>query len=81
MDPGVGVNVLYGDRMSAEEKARTAAEMAAVTAPYGAAGVMNIDEVIDPASTRAVLARGLGLLADRRVPPLEERPLRTWPTC
>lgn len=81
MDPAVGVNVLYGDRMSAEEKARTAAEMAAVTAPYGAAGVMNIDEVIDPASTRAVLARGLGLLANRRVPPLEERPLRTWPTC
>jgi len=81
MDPAVGVNVLYGDRMSAEEKERTAAEMAAVTSPYGAAGVMNIDEVIDPATTRAVLARDLGLLAGRRVPSLEERPLLTWPTC
>ena len=55
--------------------------MAAVTSPYGAAGVMNIDEVIDPATTRAVLARDLGLRANRAVPALEDRPLRTWPTC
>lgn len=81
MDPAVGVNVLYGDRLSAEEKAARAAEMAAVTSPYGAAGVMQIDEVIDPAATRAVLARDLALLAGRPVPPLGERPLRTWPTC
>lgn len=81
MDPGVGINVLYGDRLSEADKAARAAEMAAVTSPYGAAGVMNIDEVIDPATTRAVLARDLGLLANRAVPALEDRPLRTWPTC
>lgn len=81
MDPAVGVNVLHGDRLDAEEKARIAAEMAAVTSPYDAAGVLQLDEVIDPAATRRILARDLGLLAGRRVPPPEERPLRTWPTC
>lgn len=81
MDPAVGVNVLYGDRLSAEEKAARAAEMAAVTSPYGAAGVLHIDEIIEPAATRAVLARDLERLASRPVPPLEQRPLRTWPTC
>ncbi len=81
MDPAVGVNVLYGDRLSAEQQAERAAEMAAVTNPYGAAGVMQLDEVIDPAATRAVLARDLALLANRQPPPLGERPLRWWPTC
>ncbi len=81
MDPGVGVNVLYGDRMSTEEKLARAEELREGTSPYDAAGVMNIDEIIDPATTRQVLARDLGQLANRRVPPPEERPLRTWPTC
>lgn len=81
MDPAVGVNVLYGDRLSAEEKARRALEIADVTSPYGAAGVMNIDEVIDPATTRQVLARDLGLLANRPVPSFDDRPLARWPTC
>lgn len=42
---------------------------------------MNIDEVIDPATTRQVLARDLGLLANRPVPALGDRPLARWPTC
>ena len=42
---------------------------------------MNLDEIIDPATTRQVLARDLGLLAARRVPAPDERPLRYWPTC
>ena len=81
MDPSVGVNVLYGDRYSKEEKAVMAAELAEGTSPYEAAGRMNLDEIIDPATTRQVLARDLNLLAARRVPPPEERPLKYWPTC
>jgi acetyl-CoA carboxylase carboxyltransferase component len=81
MDPEVGVNVLYGDRMSAEDKRVRAAELREGTSAYEAAGVMNLDEIIDPATTRQVLARDLGLLAARRVPPPDERPLRYWPTC
>ena len=81
MDPEVGVNVLYGERMSAEDKRARADELREATSAYDAAGVMNLDEIIDPATTRQVLARDLGLLAARRVPAPDERPLRYWPTC
>jgi acetyl-CoA carboxylase carboxyltransferase component len=81
MDPEVGVNVLYGERMSKEDKAAMAAEIREGTSPYEAAGLMNLDEIIDPATTRQVLARDLNLLAGRRVPGLDERPLLGWPTC
>jgi hypothetical protein len=37
--------------------------------------------MIDPAATRQILARDLANLAGRRVPPVEERVLRFWPTC
>ena len=36
---------------------------------------MRIDEIIDPATTRAVLAADLARLSTRRVPPPEQRPL------
>ena len=50
------------------------------TAPYGAAGIINVDEVIDPADTRAVLARALAYGVQ---PPLRghRKPLQSWPTC
>jgi len=81
MDPEIGVNVLYGDRKTVEEKRAIVAELREGNSPFDAAAHMNIDEVIDPATTRMVLARDLGLLAARRVPPPEERTLRYWPTC
>ncbi len=80
MDPEIGVNVLYGDRKTVEEKRAMVADLREGTSPFDAAGVMNIDEVIEPATTRMVLARELGLLAGRRVPALDERTLRLWPT-
>ena len=48
---------------------------------YGGAGVMKIDEIIDPADTRAVLARYLARFAERPFQPGTERPLSAWPTC
>jgi acetyl-CoA carboxylase carboxyltransferase component len=81
MDPEIGVNVLYGDRKTDEEKREIVTELREGTSPFDAAGVMNIDEVIDPAATRQILARDLANLAGRRVPPVEERVLRLWPTC
>ncbi len=80
MDPEIGVNVLYGDRKTVEEKRAIVADLREGTSPFDAAGVMNIDEVIDPAATRQVLARDLANLSGRRVPPVEERTLRLWPT-
>ena len=89
MDPDVGVNVAYAARLAAiadpeereAERKRLVAEVGEATSPYEAAGTMRIDEVIDPATTRSVLAADLGRLAGRRIPPPEERPLAYWPTC
>jgi acetyl-CoA carboxylase carboxyltransferase component len=77
MDPLVAANVVTGGDADARDAALEA--MAADTDPYGAAGLMAVDEIIDPADTRPVLARALGRLAGR--PPARgwERPLASWP--
>lgn len=89
MDPDVGVNVAFGSKLDkitdpeareAERKALVA-EVADATSPYEAAGTMRIDEIIDPADTRRILAEDLGWLAGRAVPPPEARILASWPTC
>jgi acetyl-CoA carboxylase carboxyltransferase component len=88
MDPEVGVNVAFGTKLAAlgedereAERLRLVHEVQEATSPYEAAGTMRIDEIIDPADTRLVLAEDLGRLAHRRVPPPEARPLTWWPTC
>ncbi len=89
MDPEVGVNVAYGSKLAAivdgdereAERLRLVKEVAEATSPYEAAGTMRIDEIIDPADTRAVLAEDLGRLAGRVVLPPEARPLTWWPSC
>jgi acetyl-CoA carboxylase carboxyltransferase component len=89
MDPGVGVNVAYGAKLAAiedeaereAERQRLVAEVGETTSPYDVAGTMRIDEIIHPAETRLILAEDLNRLANRRVPPPEQRPLAWWPTC
>lgn len=89
MDPDVGVNVAYGARLTTidddaereEERRRLISQIGETTSPYEAAGTMRIDEIIDPAETRVVLAEDLNRLANRIVPPPEQRPLSWWPTC
>ena len=88
MDPDVGVNVAYAnqlDKLGAEEREterrRLVESISDATSPYEAAGTMRIDEIIEPAETRRVLAEDLGRLAGRRIPPAHERPLSYWPTC
>src|SRR4051794_20444226 len=79
MDPLVAANVVAGG--DAEQRDALLGAMAADTDPHGAAGLMNVDEVIDPADTRPVLARALARFEGR--PPARgwERPLASWPTC
>jgi acetyl-CoA carboxylase carboxyltransferase component len=89
MDPAVAANVVAGPQLKAlPEEARAAATeqlvetLVANTDPYGAAGLMKVDEIIDPADTRAVLARALGRLAARPAAGAPwQRPLASWPTC
>jgi acetyl-CoA carboxylase carboxyltransferase component len=86
MDPAVGVNVVHAAKLrDAEDPAGARAELVAEwskdTTPYGAAGLMNIDEVIDPAETRDVIVRALDE-CDRPAPAQGYRkPLASWPTC
>ncbi|MDQ1423229.1 MAG: methylmalonyl-CoA decarboxylase subunit alpha, partial [Acidimicrobiaceae bacterium] len=53
----------------------------AARAAYEAAGVMGLDEIIEPAATRSMLTRHLGRLAQRRVPDPSERRLSYWSSC
>jgi methylmalonyl-CoA decarboxylase subunit alpha len=84
MDPVVGANVLHGERLAAltsEERRvelmRIAEELGADTDPRAVAAAMNIDEVIDPGDTRALLAAELGRLCAR--PPRRPSDLAAWP--
>ena len=88
MDPEVAANVVFGKELAglegeerAAEHRRLAEEVAASTSPFDAAGIMAVDEVIEPAATRAVLARRLRQLAARPYRAPGERPLAGWPTC
>ena len=88
MDPDVGANVLYGAELASlppEERAaelqRRADALRDATDPYDGAGVMKIDEMIDPADTRLALAEFLDRYAHRPFESGAERPLSSWPTC
>ncbi|MDH3678849.1 MAG: carboxyl transferase [Acidimicrobiia bacterium] len=89
MDPEVGVNVAYGSKLDQfedpdereAERLKLVAEVGEATSPYEAAGTMKIDEIIDPADTRRILADDLELLGNRPLPPPEARVLASWPTC
>lgn len=88
MDPDVGANVLYGGQLAdlpdderAAELQRRADDLRDATDPYAGAGVMKIDEMIDPADTRRVLAEFLDRYGERPFESGADRPLSSWPTC
>lgn len=80
MDPEVAVNIVRPNATGADREAEYARQVGA-TSPYGAAEVMMLDDVIDPADTRVVLAEDLRRLATREPRPHTSRPLSTWSTC
>lgn len=87
MDPVVGANVIYADELAslpAPDRARRrnelADDLAASTDVAGPAGLLKIDEIIDPADTRAVLGRALDRFGSRPPAALADRPLAWWPT-
>ena len=69
MAPAVGANVL-GGRFGSEQIS---------TSPFGPAGIMKVDEIIDPAETRSVICRVLSQFAQAPFAPGADRPLATWP--
>jgi acetyl-CoA carboxylase carboxyltransferase component len=79
MDPLVAANVVSGGDDTAREAAMD--YMSADIDPYGAAGLMKVDEIIDPADTRPTLARALHRLSNRPQVNGSTRPLASWATC
>jgi methylmalonyl-CoA decarboxylase subunit alpha len=81
MDPETAANVLVPGSGDGDAEARNvrSREVALDVSPYGAAGAMRIDEIIEPASTRAVLASALQDADGRPFQPGGERPLASWP--
>jgi acetyl-CoA carboxylase carboxyltransferase component len=84
MDPVVGANVLHADRLAGldgearkDELYRLAAELGADSDPRAIAAAMNIDDVIEPADTRVVLADALARYAPAAV--REPSVLSSWP--
>jgi methylmalonyl-CoA decarboxylase subunit alpha len=88
MDPDVAANVVFAQQLAGltgeELKRRTqelSSEVARNTDPYGAAGFMKIDELIEPNDTRAVLVGALRRMSTRPMIPHERRALAHWPLC
>jgi acetyl-CoA carboxylase carboxyltransferase component len=86
MDPAVGANVLYAEQLKAAENREQMLEQIVAgfskdTSPMGAAGIMHIDEVIDPAETKCWLRMELQRLQVRVPMRGQHKPLAHWPTC
>lgn len=86
MDPVVGANVLYGDRLAAlegdarkEELHRLARELGADFDPRAIAAAMNLDDIIEPEDTRAVLADALDRVCADPAWAHAPSALATWP--
>ncbi len=82
MDPQAAASVLGPAGHDADGDAQRGSEAQQVAldpSPFGAAGGMGIDEVIEPAATRAILQEALGRAARRPFVPGTERPLASWP--
>jgi acetyl-CoA carboxylase carboxyltransferase component len=80
MGPDGAVNIIHRRILEAIEdddertakRLELAEEIRANIDPYIAAGYAQLDDVIDPAETRAAIIRGLQITAEKRV----ERPWR-----
>ena len=77
--PGAEISFMDPQAAASVLGSRSADEVMLDPSPYGAAGGMSVDEVIDPASTRAVLHEALDRAARRPFTPGTERPLSSWP--
>ena len=86
MDPGVGVNVVHAKDIANAtdpdaERQRLIDEWTLGHEPWGAAGLMNLDEIIDPADTRRWLLESLQRFPVSIPRRGEVKELASWPTC
>ena len=85
VDPAIAANVVYGGKASAsdqnsEEWQGLFRQMIEDASPYGAAGMHNIHDVIDPRETRDYITRALEVAWNKRSEGIGEHRLANWPT-
>ena len=86
MDPAVGVNVVHAKDIAEAENGEAIRqekiqEWTLGHEPWGAAGIMNLDEIIDPAQTRQWLTEAIHRFQVHPPPHGQTKELSSWPTC
>jgi len=82
MDPETGVNVVYNVRKEQDpEKFQEKMKiMSKDTAPWEAAGIFNLNDVIDPTQTRSWLCDMLDYHTNQRTGGIGKHLMHSWPT-
>jgi acetyl-CoA carboxylase carboxyltransferase component len=83
--PEIAANVVFAGKMESSpmlsaQKEKYIQEMIMDSAPYSAAGMHFIHDVIDPGQTRNFIIRALDISRDRRAGGLSSHLLANWPT-
>jgi acetyl-CoA carboxylase carboxyltransferase component len=85
VDPGIAANVVFGGKLQnspnfAAQREKLIQQLIEDSAPYPAAGMHYIHDVIDPRETRDYIIRALEICQDRRTGGIGEHRLANWPT-
>ena len=83
--PEIAANVVFAGKMEqspelAEQREQFIRQMILDSAPYSAAGMHFIHDVIDPRDTRAFIIRALDVCRDQRTGGIGAHKLANWPT-
>ena len=85
MAPEIAANVVYGGKVGSDPELEAKREalvqqMIEDSAPYPAAGMHYIHDVIEPSGTREYIIRALEVCQDRRTGGIGAHLLANWPT-
>lgn len=85
VDPEIAANVVFGGKLQnspnpAAQREKLVQQLIEDSAPYPAAGMHYIHDVIDPRETRDYIIRALEICQDRRTGGIGEHRLANWPT-
>lgn len=85
VDPEIAANVVFGGKLQnspnlASQREKLVQQLIEDSAPYPAAGMHYIHDVIDPRETRDYIIRALEICQDRRTGGIGEHRLANWPT-
>jgi len=83
IDPDIGINVVYGNKLDKSDNNRQeelVKNMIEDSRPYKAAGMHYIHDVIDPRETRGFIIRALEICQNSRKKGIGEHRLANWPT-